>query len=112
MKFGIFTILLVFIFLYATGCKKTIASKKTVENNIIGTWKYEKPDKSFWFQMIFNKDLSGNRTDSDGENNNFIYSIISEDEVNFTSGFPNGKYNYYLLGSDKLILFGDTLIRK
>jgi VCBS repeat-containing protein len=78
------------------------------DNPLIGTWRYE--TATFWFQYIFNSDLTGNRTDFDNEDDDFTYTYTN-DKVNFTSGFPNGEYDYEIVGN-ALIIFGDTLIRQ
>lgn len=79
-----------------------------LENKLIGTWQYEDVDYSY--ELTFEEDLTGNRTDSDGENDDFTYTFTA-DKINFVTGFPNGEYSYTINGNT-LSLFGDTLVKQ
>ena len=84
---------------------------KEVPNRLIGTWRSEvEADSPYWFQFTFNEDLSGKRIDADKEDDSFTYTY-TEDRIDFV-GFPDGDYQYKLIGDSQLILFGNTLTRQ
>ncbi|WP_224996321.1 hypothetical protein [Cesiribacter sp. SM1] len=85
--------------------------KQEVFNNMIGTWKWESTTNTYWYQLEFNEDLTGRRTDADGEDTAFTYTF-TDSEVNFTTGFPNGKYEYSIIENNKLNLFGNVLLKQ
>lgn len=105
---------IIFIILISLGIhacvKETKESNNTknTSNKLIGTWRYDQKNGSYWYELKFNSDLSGNRIDADNENDNFTYTY-SETEINFTTGFPNGKFNYKIFNDSFLMFDGDTL---
>jgi len=104
------SVLLVLLSMLAfSSCEKD-DDDKILENQLIGNWKYQDASNNYWYQLSFQSDLTGTRTDADGENTQFVYEFTSS-ELNFTAGFPKGEYNYSISG-DKLSLFGDILIKQ
>jgi len=85
--------------------------QEDLENKLIGTWKYESKTDYYWYQFVFNEDLTGKRTDGDNEDDDFTYTFTSE-KVDFTSGFPYGEYKYSIDDNSQLIIFGDTLVKQ
>lgn len=115
MKQSIFK--LIFIILISFGTHSCIKETnetndtKNTPNKLIGTWRYDQKNGSYWYELKFNSDLSGNRKDADNENDNFTYTF-TDSEINFTSGFPNGKFNYKIFNDSFLMFDGDTLKKK
>jgi len=109
LKFLYLTILL--LSLGVCSCEKDddTNNEEQITNKLIGTWKCETTDS--WCQFIFNADLTGSRTDSDGENDDFTYTFTS-DKVNFTSGFPTGEHAYTITNDNELTLFNDKFIKQ
>jgi len=104
------SVLLVLLSMLAfSSCEKD-DDDKILENQLIGNWKYQDASNNYWYQLSFQSDLTGTRTDADGESTSFKYDFTSS-EVNFTSGYPNGKYKYSI-SDDELSLFGDILIKQ
>lgn len=92
-------------------CEKDDNEPEQLTNKLIGTWKGESKTDYYWYQLIFNEDLTGNRTDADNEDDDFTYTFTSE-KINFTSGFPFGEFNYSIIDNSQLVIFGDTLLKQ
>jgi hypothetical protein len=78
------------------------------DNMLVGTWKYESDDYTYTF--VFNEDLTGSRSDSDGEYDEFTYTYTN-DKLKFTSGLPEEEFTYEINGNT-LNIFGNTLTRQ
>ncbi|MBL3657567.1 hypothetical protein [Fulvivirga sediminis] len=108
-------VMAIFVVLMLVACDSDDDSvDENLENNFIGTWRGESAD--YWYQFVFNEDLTGNRTDSDKEYDDFTYTFTA-DEIDFTTGFPEGKYDYKFLNDKTLVLYfytddPDTLIKQ
>lgn len=102
---------LLFIVLVAFSCGKDEPKDQDVLiNTLIGTWRFEDSTDNFSYELKFNENLTGNRIDSEGDDDNFTYTFTDK-KINFTSGFPSGEYNYSI-ANGKLMLFGDTLTKQ
>lgn len=82
-----------------------------ITNKLVGTWRFESSTNNYWYEMKFNLDSTGTRIDADNENDIFTYTY-TETELNFTSGFPNGRHDYKVIKDTFLVLFNDTLSKK
>ncbi len=112
-KWLMITVLLMSFFSCVKEQKEDVENKNTnvVKNQLIGNWRFDQKNGSYWYEMKFNADLSGTRIDADQENDNFTYTF-SETEIHFTSGFPSGKFDYKVLRDSILIWDSDTLKKK
>lgn len=81
-----------------------------LENNLIGTWKYESANDSYWYQFEFNADSTGQRTDAEDQVDNFTYTF-TKTEIDFSGGIER-TVEYSIVDDTQLLMFGDTLIKQ
>lgn len=81
-----------------------------LENNLIGTWTYERATDDYWYQFEFNVDSTGQRTDAENQVDNFIYTF-TKSEIKFLAGIKR-TIDYSIVDDTTLHIFGDTLIKQ
>lgn len=104
------TFLLLSLLVLVSCGKDEPKDQNLIKNNLIGAWRFEDTTDGFSYELKFNEDLTGNRIDSEGDDDNFTYTFTDK-KINFTSGFPSGEYDYSIVNG-KLMLFGDALTKQ
>ena len=81
-----------------------------LENNLVGTWKYDNPSDYYWYQFKFNADSTGKRTDADGQVDSFTYTF-TETEIDCSDGIWL-TMEYSIIKDTNLVIFNDTLVKQ